>query len=228
MDACQIAGLQVGRLINEPTAAALAYGLNETQRGMQRVFVFDLGGGTFDVSVLQIEDGVIEVLATRGDANLGGTDIDDILMRHCLGDFQRRFGQDLSQNKRALTRLRNQCIKAKHSLSFASEAFIECESLACDEDYSLKLSRAVFENACKDIFNRALAPMNDVLTDAQLEKSQINEVIMIGGSTRIPKIQQLVSEFFDGKNLNKRLHPDEAVAYGATIQAGILSGNATA
>lgn len=191
-----------------------------------RVFVFDLGGGTFDVSVLEIEDGVIEVLATRGDSNLGGTDIDDVLVKHCVKDFEKIHKLDISTNTRALCRLRNQCIKAKEALSFAQEALIECDSLASGLDYSFMLTRARFEQVCSHIFSRVTAPMTAVLSDAHLTKNQIDEVIMVGGSTRIPKVQAIVTEFFEGKSLNKRLNPDEAVAFGATIQAGILSGHA--
>ena len=145
MDACRIAGLEVERIINEPTAAAIAYGLNEMQESMKRVFVFDLGGGTFDVSVLQIEDGVIEVLATRGDSYLGGADIDEALVLHCFNDLKKKFGVDLTKNKRTLSRLRKQCEKAKHELSFRKEVFIECEAITSEIDFSMRLSRAEFE-----------------------------------------------------------------------------------
>ena len=183
-----------------------------------------MGGGTLDVSILNIEEGVIEVIATRGDTHLGGQDIDELIVKHCLQDFKTKYNIDLTNNARAKARLQNQVNHAKHQLSATMSTVIDVESLSGDNDYSLNMTRLEFEQLCAPIFQRCLPPMTEALTDACLAKSDIDEVVLVGGSTRIPKIQSMLTEYFDGKSLNKQLHPDEAVAYGATIQVGIMSG----
>jgi heat shock protein 1/8 len=222
----QIAGLNVLRIINEPTAAALAYGLG--QKGTSTVLIFDLGGGTFDVSLLTIDDGVFEVKATAGDTHLGGEDFDNRLVDYFVKEFKRKHSMDMSENQRALRRLRTACERAKRVLSTQMEANVQVDSLHEGIDFSSKISRARFESLCEDYFQNCLRPVAQVLQDSKISKSQVNEVIMVGGSTRIPKVQQLISAFFDGKALNHSINPDEAVAYGAAVQASILSGNADA
>jgi len=224
-DAGSISGLNVMRIINEPTAAAIAYGLDKKGHGEKNVLIFDLGGGTFDVSLLTIEDGIFEVKATAGDTHLGGEDFDNRLVDFCLQDFKRKNrGKDLATNSRALRRLRTQCERAKRSLSSSTQATIEIDSLFEGIDYSVTLSRARFEELCMDYFRNTLTPVEKVLKDSGVDKKSVQEVVLVGGSTRIPKVQQLITEFFNGKEPCKAINPDEAVAYGAAVQAAILSG----
>ncbi|KAK1963259.1 hsp70-like protein [Colletotrichum sublineola] len=227
-DAGAIAGLNVLRIINEPTAAAIAYGLGAGKSGKERnVLIYDLGGGTFDVSLLNIQGGVFTVKATAGDTHLGGQDFDTNLLDHCKKDFQRKTKKDLSGDPRALRRLRTACERAKRTLSSGAQTTIEIDSLFDGEDYTTQLTRARFEDLNAKAFSGTLEPVAQVLKDAGIEKSGVDEIVLVGGSTRIPRIQKLLSEFFDGKKLEKSINPDEAVAYGAAVQAGILSGKAT-
>eukprot|EP00922_Rhytidocystis_sp_ex-Travisia-forbesii_P015236 GHVS01022745.1.p1 GENE.GHVS01022745.1~~GHVS01022745.1.p1 ORF type:complete len:688 (+),score=130.48 GHVS01022745.1:85-2064(+) len=224
-DAGTIAGMNVMRIINEPTAAAIAYGLDKKGKGEQNVLIFDLGGGTFDVSLLTIEDGIFEVRATAGDTHLGGEDFDNRVVDFCANDFKRKNrGKDLSTNSRALRRLRTQCERAKRTLSSSTQATIEIDSLFEGIDYSVSLSRARFEELCMDYFRSTLTPVEKVLTDSGVDKKSVSEVVLVGGSTRIPKIQSLIQDFFHGKEACRSINPDEAVAYGAAVQAAILSG----
>merc|ERR1719498_1167760 len=211
-------------IINEPTAAAIAYGLDRQQAQERNILIFDLGGGTFDVSLLAIEEGIFEVKATNGHTHLGGEDFDNKLVDYCLVDFKKKTGIDIKGNPRALRRLRTQCEKAKRILSAAHQAPIECETLAEGEDYNTNVSRAKFEELCMDLFRYCMPPVESVLKDAEISKNQVHEIVLVGGSTRIPKIQTMLSDFFNGKAFNKSINPDEAVAYGAAVQAAILSG----
>ena len=224
-DACQIAGMECLRIINEPTAAAIAYGLDK--EGERNVLIYDIGGGTFDVSILSIDDGVFEVLATAGDTHLGGEDFDMRLVSFCQDDFKRKHKKDLSKNNRARRRLHSACERAKRTLSSSSSAMIEIDSLCDGIDYTTTLTRAKFEALCSDLFTKTMRPVERVLKDSQLSKSDIHEIVLVGGSSRIPKIQSSLSQFFGGKTLCKSINPDEAVAYGAAVQASILSGTAT-
>lgn len=228
-DAGTIAGLNVLRIINEPTAAAIAYGIDKTKcAGEQNVLIFDLGGGTFDVSLLTIDEGVFEVKATAGDTHLGGEDIDQCVMEWALAQFkQKNPSVSLDQNKRALRRLRTACEQAKRTLSSADQAMIEIDSLCDGVDCSLKLSRARFESLAGQLFASCLQPVQKVLKDAGMSKSDVHEVVLVGGSTRIPKVKELLMDFFGRKTLNCSVNPDEAVAYGAAVQAAILSGGNT-
>merc|ERR1712012_1247646 len=223
-DAGTIAGLNVSRIINEPTAAAIAYGLDKQGQGERNVLIFDLGGGTFDVSLLTIEDGIFEVKATNGHTHLGGEDFDNRIVDFCISAFKKQSGIDIKGNARALRRLRTQCEKAKRILSSAHTSEIYCETLAEGEDFSMNVSRAKFEELCMPQFRKCMPPVEQVLQDSDISKSQIHEVVLVGGSTRIPKIQQMLQDFFNGKQLNRSINPDEAVAYGATVQAAILQG----
>jgi heat shock protein 1/8 len=222
-DAGIIAGLNVLRIINEPTAAAIAYGLDKVKGGEQHVLIFDLGGGTFDVSLLSLDDGIFEVKATAGDTHLGGADFDTLLVEHCISEFKRKTKLDLSSNHRALRRLRTACEKAKHTLSSATQANIEVDSLHEGQDFSTTITRAKFEALCESVFKRCMDPVEQVLRDAKMSKDQVNEIVMVGGSSRIPRIRQMLSDFFNGKKLNDSVNPDEAVAYGAAVQAHILT-----
>jgi len=226
-DAGVIAGLNILRIINEPTAAAIAYGLDKRNKstGETNVLIFDLGGGTFDVSILSIEDGIFEVKSTAGDTHLGGEDFDNRVVDHFVKEFQRKHKKDISGNKRALRRLRTACERAKRTLSASSQANIEIDSLFEGIDFYTSITRARFEELCSDLFRGTLEPVEKALRDAKLDKSSINDIVLVGGSTRIPKIQKLLQDFFNGKELNKTINPDEAVAYGAAIQAAILSGD---
>merc|ERR1711899_627953 len=218
-------GLNVLRIINEPTAAAIAYGLDKKKgSGESNVLIFDLGGGTFDVSILSIDDGIFEVKSTAGDTHLGGEDFDNRLVEHFVKEFQRKHKKDISKNKRALRRLRTACERAKRTLSASAQANIEIDSLFEGIDYYTSITRARFEELCSDLFRGTLDPVEKAMRDAKMDKGQIHDIVLVGGSTRIPKIQKLLSEFFNGKDLNKSINPDEAVAYGATIQAAILTG----
>ncbi|OXA55568.1 heat shock protein 68 [Folsomia candida] len=225
-DAGVIAGLNVLRIINEPTAAALAYGLDKNLKGERNVLIFDLGGGTFDVSILTIDEGsLFEVKSTNGDTHLGGEDFDNRMVTHFCDEFKRKFKKDLNTNPRALRRLRTACERAKRTLSSSTEASIEIDSLQDGIDFYSKISRARFEELCMDMFRGTLEPVSKALNDAKMDKSQIHDVVLVGGSTRIPKIQKMLQDFFNGKELNKSINPDEAVAYGAAVQAAILSGD---
>jgi len=223
-DAGTIAGLQIMRIINEPTAAAIAYGLDKDKEGEKNVLVFDLGGGTFDVSLLTIDSGVFEVLATNGDTHLGGEDFDQRVMDHFMKLYKKKTGKDIRKDNRAVQKLRREVEKAKRQLSSTHTARIEIESFFEGEDFSETLTRAKFEELNNDLFRGTLKPVQKVLEDAELKKNEIDEIVLVGGSTRIPKIQQLVKEFFNGKEPSKGINPDEAVAYGAAVQAGVLSG----
>jgi len=224
-DAGTIAGLNVLRIINEPTAAAIAYGLDKISDGKSRnVLIFDCGGGTHDLSVLTLEDGVFEVLATAGDTHLGGEDFDNALVAFCSEEFKKKTKIDLTGNARALRRLRTACERAKRTLSSATQTTVEVDSLAEGEDFSIVITRARFEQMCDAAFRRTVAPLDGLLRDAKLSKDQIDEIVMVGGSTRIPRIRTLVSDYFGGKKLNDSVNPDEAVAYGAAVQAHVLSG----
>jgi len=224
-DAGTIAGLNVLRIINEPTAAAIAYGLDKKGSGEQNVLIFDLGGGTFDVSLLTIEDGIFEVKATAGDTHLGGEDFDNRLVAHFSEEFKRKFKKDLTGNPRALRRLRTACERAKRTLSSATQTSIEIDSLFEGVDFYTSITRARFEELCADLFRSTLEPVEKVLRDSKIDKSSVHDIVLVGGSTRIPKVQKLVSDFFNGKEPNKSINPDEAVAYGAAVQAAILTGD---
>merc|ERR1711957_337332 len=223
-DAGTIAGLNVSRIINEPTAAAIAYGLDKQGQGEKNVLIFDLGGGTFDVSLLSIEDGIFEVKATNGHTHLGGEDFDNVIVEFCIAAFKKQTGIDIKSNPRAMRRLRTQCEKAKRILSSAHQSEIYCETLAEGEDFNINVTRAKFEELCMPHFKKCMPPVEQVLKDSDISKNLIHEVVLVGGSTRIPKIQSMLQEFFNGKQLNRSINPDEAVAYGATVQAAILSG----
>jgi len=225
-DAGAICGLNVLRIINEPTAAAIAYGLDKKGEGERNVLIYDMGGGTFDVSVLTIEDGIFEVKSTAGDTHLGGEDFDNRVVDFCLQDFKRKNrGKDMAGNNRAIRRLRTQCERAKRTLSSSTQATIEIDSLFDGCDYSMNLSRARFEELCMDYFRNSMGPVEKALKDSGLDKKSIHDIVMVGGSTRIPKVQQLIQEFFNGKEPNRTINPDEAVAYGAAVQAAILTGD---
>lgn len=227
-DAGMIAGLNVLRIINEPTAAAMAYGLNKENNGEHNVLIFDMGGGTFDVSLLTIEDGVFEVKATNGDTHLGGEDIDNLMVNYFAEEFNRKYKKDMTENPRALRRLRTVCERAKRTLSASTTADISIDSLFDGIDFNSNITRAKFENLCEPIFKRCLPPVEQVLLDAKMDKNQIHEVVLVGGSTRIPKVRKLLQDFFNGKELCQSINPDEAVAYGAAVQAAILTGKGDA
>jgi len=225
-DAGVIAGLNIMRIINEPTAAAIAYGLDKKKDEKEsNVLIFDLGGGTFDVSILTIEGGIFEVKSTAGDTHLGGEDFDNRMVDHFVTEFKRKHKKDLSGNKRALRRLRTACERAKRTLSASAQANIEIDSLFEGIDFYTSITRARFEELCSDLFKGTLEPVEKALRDAKMDKSSINDIVLVGGSTRIPKIQKLLQDFFNGKELNKSINPDEAVAYGAAVQAAILTGD---
>ncbi|RPA84785.1 heat shock protein SSA2 [Ascobolus immersus RN42] len=224
-DAGLIAGLNVLRIINEPTAAAIAYGLDKKTAGERNVLIFDLGGGTFDVSLLTIEDGIFEVKATAGDTHLGGEDFDNRLVNHFTQEFKRKHKKDLTTNARALRRLRTACERAKRTLSSSAQTSIEIDSLYEGIDFYTSITRARFEELCQDLFRSTMDPVERVLRDSKIDKMSVHEIVLVGGSTRIPKIQKLVSDYFNGKEPNKSINPDEAVAYGAAVQAAILSGD---
>merc|ERR1712213_213898 len=225
-DAGMIAGLNVLRIINEPTAAAIAYGLDKKKgQGECNVLIFDLGGGTFDVSILSIEDGIFEVKSTAGDTHLGGEDFDNRIVDHFVTEFKRKHKKDISGNKRALRRLRTACERAKRTLSASAQANIEIDSLFEGIDFYTSITRARFEELCSDLFKNTLDPVEKALRDAKMDKASIDDIVLVGGSTRIPKIQKLLQDFFNGKELNKSINPDEAVAYGAAVQAAILTGD---
>lgn len=222
-DAGSISGMPVLRIINEPTAAAIAYGLDKTKE--KNILIFDLGGGTFDVSLLAIEEGIFEVKATAGDTHLGGADFDNRLVEFCVREFKRKTGMDMSDNQRALRRLRTQCERAKRILSSSTQTVLEIDSLYEGMDFNTSLTRARFESLCSDYFRACLDPVEKVLKDAKMAKGDIDEVVLVGGSTRIPKVQEMIKEFFGGKEPSKAINPDEAVAHGAAVQAAILAGH---
>jgi len=224
-DAGVIAGLNVLRIINEPTAAAIAYGLDKKVGGERNVLIYDLGGGTFDVSILTIEDGIFEVKSTAGDTHLGGEDFDNRMVNHFVTEFKRKHKKDISGNPRALRRLRTACERAKRTLSSSSQASIEIDSLFEGIDFYTSITRARFEELCADLFRGTLEPVEKALRDAKMDKSTIHDIVLVGGSTRIPKVQKLLQDLFNGKELNKSINPDEAVAYGAAVQAAILHGD---
>ncbi|KAI0025829.1 heat shock protein 70 family [Xylariomycetidae sp. FL0641] len=224
-DAGLIAGLNVLRIINEPTAAAIAYGLDKKVEGERNVLIFDLGGGTFDVSLLTIEEGIFEVKSTAGDTHLGGEDFDNRLVNHFVTEFKRKYKKDLSSNARALRRLRTACERAKRTLSSSAQTSIEIDSLFEGIDFYTSITRARFEELCQDLFRSTIQPVDRVLADAKIDKSQVHEIVLVGGSTRIPRVQKLITDYFNGKEPNKSINPDEAVAYGAAVQAAILSGD---
>ena len=222
-DAGVIAGLNILRIINEPTAAAIAYGMDKKNKEEQNILIFDLGGGTFDVSLLSIDDGIFEVKSTAGDTHLGGEDFDSRMVNHFIQDFKRKNKKDISENKKAIRRLRTACERAKRTLSSSTNASIEIDALHEGLDLYSQISRAKFETLCEDLFKSCLTPVEKVLRDAKMDKSSVDEIVLVGGSTRIPKVQKLLSDFFNGKELCKSINPDEAVAYGAGIQASILT-----
>eukprot|EP01006_Ploeotia_vitrea_P043167 TRINITY_DN66697_c7_g11_i1.p1 TRINITY_DN66697_c7_g11~~TRINITY_DN66697_c7_g11_i1.p1 ORF type:complete len:681 (-),score=155.34 TRINITY_DN66697_c7_g11_i1:63-2105(-) len=221
-DAGMIAGLDILRIINEPTAAALAYGLNK--QGEKLILVFDLGGGTFDVSLLSIDDGFFEVVATNGDTHLGGEDFDTKLVKHFLSIMKKKHNIDVRSDQKALARLKHACEQAKRQLSTAPEARIEVDNIAEGFDLSEKITRAKFEELNMDLFKKTLAPVKAVMKDAKKDIKDVTDIVMVGGSTRIPKVQQIIKEYFNGKEPNRGINPDEAVAYGATVQAAVLTG----
>jgi len=224
-DAGQICGLNVLRIINEPTAAAIAYGLDKKGSGEKNVLIYDMGGGTFDVSLLTIEDGIFEVKATAGDTHLGGEDFDNRIVDFCMQDFKRKNrGKDLAGNNRALRRLRTQCERAKRTLSSSTQATIEIDSLFDGIDFSCSLSRARFEELNMDYFRNSMGPVEKCMRDSGIDKKGVHEIVLVGGSTRIPKVQAMIQEFFNGKEPNRSINPDEAVAFGAAVQAAILTG----
>merc|ERR1711998_16017 len=222
-DSGTISALNVMRIINEPTAAAIAYGLDK-KGGEKNILVFGLGGGTFDVTVLSIDNGVFEVVATNGDTHLGGEDFDQRVMEYMMKIFKRKHKKDMSKDKRSIQKLRREVERAKRSLSSTAAARIEIEALFDGTDFSETLTRARFEELNMDLFKKTLGPVKKVMEDAGFKKSQLDEIVMVGGSTRIPKVQQLIKDYFNGKEPNKGINPDKAVAYGAAVQGGILSG----
>jgi L1 cell adhesion molecule like protein len=224
-DAGTISGMNVLRIINEPTAAAIAYGLDKKGSGERNVLIYDMGGGTFDVSLLTIEDGIFEVKATAGDTHLGGEDFDNRVVDFCMQDFKRKNrGKALDGNQRAIRRLRTQCERAKRTLSSSTQATIEIDSLFEGIDYSCSLSRARFEELNMDYFRNSMGPVEKCLRDSGIDKRNVHEVVLVGGSTRIPKVQSMIQEFFNGKEPCRSINPDEAVAFGAAVQAAILTG----
>jgi len=225
-DAGTISGMTVQRIINEPTAAAIAYGLDK-KGGEKNILVFDLGGGTFDVTLLTIDNGVFEVLATNGDTHLGGEDFDQRVMQYFMKMLKKRDNLDLSNDKRALQKLRREVERVKRSLSSQHQARLEIEGLSEGVDFSETLTRARFEELNLDLFKKTLGPVTKVMEDADMAKSEVDEIVLVGGSTRIPKVQTLLKDFFDGKEPSRGVNPDEAVAYGAAVQGGILSGEAS-
>merc|ERR1711953_118995 len=224
-DAGTISGMNILRIINEPTAAAIAYGLDKKVGAERNVLIFDLGGGTFDVSVLSIEDGIFEVKSTAGDTHLGGEDFDNRMVNHFIQEFKRKNKKDISGSKRAVRRLRTACERAKRTLSSSTQAAIEIDSLFEGVDFYTSITRARFEELCSDLFRGTLDPVEKSLRDARMDKNAIHDIVLVGGSTRIPKIQKLLQDYFNGKELNKSINPDEAVAYGAAVQAAILCGD---
>lgn len=223
-DAAVIAGLNALRIINEPTAAAVAYGLDKRGAGEQNILIFDLGGGTFDVTVLTVDDGIFEVKSTTGDAHLGGEDFDNRLVKHFSEEFKRKHKKDLTSNPKAVKRLKVASERAKRTLSSSATASLELDSLFDGIDFATNITRARFDELCMDLFRKCMDCVDKALLDASLSKGDINEIVLVGGSSRIPKVQQMLTDYFNGKELSKTLNPDEAVAYGAAVQSAILSG----
>ena len=223
-DAGIISGLNVLRIINEPTAAAISYGLDKTTESEKNILIFDTGGGTQDLTILTIDEGIFEVKATAGDSRLGGEDFDNYLVQHFSQEFKRKHKKDLTENKRAMRRLKTACETVKKNLSSSTQASIEIDSLHEGIDFTASITRARFEEICSDLFRRLFEPLDKVLKDSGIPKNKIDEIVLVGGSTRIPKVQKYLSDYFNGKSLNKSVNPDEAVAYGAAVQAAILSG----
>lgn len=223
-DAATIAGLDCIRIINEPTAAAIAYGLNKTEQKEKNILIFDLGGGTFDISILNLDDGVFEVKATTGHTHLGGDDFDNELISFVIDEFKRKTRCDVKNNKKAISRIKKACEQAKRTLSSCTNASIEIDALYDGHDCHVTISKAKFESLCSSYFNKCMEMVDKALQDAQLSKNKIDEIVLVGGSTRIPKIQTMLSEYFNGKELCKSINPDEAVAFGAAVQAAILTG----
>ena len=223
-DAGRIAGLNVMRIINEPTAAALAYGLDKKSGGERKVLIFDLGGGTFDVSLLTMDDGVFEVKATAGDTHLGGEDFDTILVEWAAEEFRKKTKVDIKGNHKALRRLRNVVERAKRTLSTSTQATVEVDSLAEGHDFNMPITRAKFEQMCDALFKKCIAPVEQVMRDSKYAKSDVDDIVLVGGSSRIPRVQQLLKEYFGGKELSQSINPDEAVAYGAAVQGAVLGG----
>ena len=223
-DAGTIAGLQVIKILNEPTAAALSYGLDRKDKADRNVLIFDCGGGTHDTSILNISDGFFEVKATCGDSHLGGADFDNALLNHFAQEFKKKYKKDISTNPRALRRLRTACERAKRTLSSSMQATIEVESLFEGQDFNTSITRAKFEELCSDLFKATISPVEQVLRDAKISKNKVDDIVLVGGSTRIPKIQQLLSEYFNGKELNRSQNPDEVVSTGACVESAILMG----
>ena len=222
-DAGKIAGLNVLRIINEPTAAAVAYGLDSQNNTERNILVFDLGGGTFDVSVLSLDGQLFEVRSTRGDTHLGGEDFDNALLKFCIDEFKSQSDIDISKNQKALRRLKVVCEKAKRDLSSTQQTNIDVAALAEGEDFNINITRPQFEDMCHDLFQKCVQPVKDALNDANIKEKDISDIVLVGGSTRIPKIQEIVRKMFGGKELNKTINPDEAVAYGAAVQAAIVN-----
>ena len=224
-DAGIIAGLNVLRVVNEPTAAAIAYGLDKKTKGTEsQIIVYDLGGGTFDVSLLQIEDGVFEVLATAGDTHLGGEDFDQRIISHFAKQYNKKHGVKIEDDLKTMGKLKREVEKAKRTLSSQMSTRIEIEAFHQGKDFSETLTRAKFEELNMDLFKKTLKPVEQVLKDGKVKKNEINDIVLVGGSTRIPKVQSMLEEFFGGKKASKNINPDEAVAYGAAVQGGVLSG----
>merc|ERR1719445_2341368 len=223
-DAGTISGMTVQRIINEPTAAAIAYGLDKKGQGEKNVLVFDLGGGTFDVTLLTIDSGVFEVLSTNGDTHLGGEDFDQRIMQFFIKTWKKKTGINISKDKRAMQKLRREAERVKRALSTQPQARMEIESLMDGQDFSETLTRARFEELNNDLFKKTLGPVEKVLKDAGVKKSEVDEIVLVGGSTRIPKVQQLIKDYINGKEPSRGINPDEAVAYGAAVQGGILGG----
>ena len=221
-DAARIAGLDILRIINEPTAAAMAAGIHE-EDDEKNILIFDFGGGTFDISVLTISEGVIDVQATRGDMNLGGRDLDEVLVEHCLEEFKKTTGTDLTSDKRARTRLNTECEKAKINLSVAYETKIKVHAFHNDQDLEVTVTREQFEELGAEVFEKLIQPVEDALADACMSVDEIDDILLVGGSTRIPKVRSWLQEYFEDKPPNDALNPDEAVAHGATIMAGVLA-----
>jgi L1 cell adhesion molecule like protein len=221
-DACTIAGLNCLRIINEPTAAAIAYGLDK--KGERNVLIFDCGGGTHDVTLLSIDDGVFEVKATAGDGHLGGEDFDHRMVEFCCQEYQKKYKEDISKNMKARRRLQNACEKAKRALSTSMTTTVEIDALYEGNDFNVNITRAKFEQLCEDLFKKAIAPVDQVMKDAKMSKDMVHDIVLVGGSTRVPKIQQLLKDYFNGKELCQSVNPDEAVAYGAAVQGAVLGG----
>ena len=221
-DACIIAGLNCLRIINEPTSAALAYGLDK--KGECNVLIFDMGGGTHDVTLLSIDDGVFEVKATAGDGHLGGEDFDLRMVEYCCQEYQKKYKEDISRNMKVRRRLQNSCEKAKRTLSTSMNATVEVDALYDGNDFSITITRAKFEQLCEDLFKKGITPVDQVMKDAKWSKDMIHDIVLVGGSTRVPKVQQLLKEYFNGKELCQSVNPDEAVAYGAAVQGAVLGG----